>query len=108
VHAAARSPEWAVVLESAKTLFAEKVDVGVARERIQKDLDWQYRDWGVGSAGEDEVRERLRADGYTTLADDPGAPGAIKTAAANQALAVWTRQHLVTTDGSRLDARPDG
>ena len=32
--------------------------IGVAREKIQKGLDWKYNDWGVGAMSEQEVRER--------------------------------------------------
>ena len=80
--------------------------IGVAREKIQKDLDWTYHDWGVGDMSEQDVRERLQALGYTALAADPVAPRQIKHAAAREALAVWTREHLVTIDASDIDARP--
>ena len=56
---------------------------------------------------EDDIRARLREQGYATLAADPGAPAAIKQAAADEALAVWTDEHLVTIDASRIDARPE-
>ena len=49
----------------------------------------------------------LRERGYATLADDPGGPAAIKQAAADEALAVWTDEHLVTFDASAIDARPE-
>ena len=80
--------------------------VGVARERIQKDATWTYEDWGVRAMGEEDVRARLREQGYARLADDPAAPAAIKRAADAAALAVWTDEHLVTIDASRLDERP--
>ena len=64
--------------------------VGVAREKVQKDLDWQYNDWGVNALSEDEVRQRLQKDGYKRLAADPDAPRKIKDAAASKTLAVWT------------------
>jgi hypothetical protein len=88
-------------------LFARPLGVGVARERVQKDLDWSYDDWGVGALDEEEVRLRLAEDGYTVLAEDPEAPRAIRAAASRQALAVWTKEHLVTIDDSRIDARPE-
>lgn len=53
------------------------------------------------------MRALLRERGYVTLADDPGAPAAIKQAAADEALAVWTDEHLVTFDASAIDARPE-
>jgi hypothetical protein len=41
------------------------------------------------------------------LAADPAAPRQIKAAASREALAVWTGEHLVTIDESRIDAQPD-
>jgi uncharacterized protein (TIGR02118 family) len=107
LHEAARTGEWQAVREDGATLFAQPIGVGIARERIQKDLDWTYNDWGVPALREDDVRERLADDGYSELASDPDAPRKIKTAASRQALAVWTREHLVTIDDSRIDARPE-
>ena len=106
LHRAVKTPEWRALGEDGATLFASPMGVGVARERIQKDVDWKYNDWGVGAMSEQDVRERLETLGYTTLAADAGAPRQIKQAAARQALAVWTREHLVTIDDSRIDARP--
>jgi hypothetical protein len=80
--------------------------VGIARERIQKDASWTRRDWGAGAMSEEEIRARLAEQGYDALAADPGAPAAIKRAAEDEALAVWTDEHLVTIDASRIDARP--
>jgi uncharacterized protein (TIGR02118 family) len=109
LRAAVDSPEWQAVRDDGATLFAEPLGVGVARERIQKDPagGWTYNDWGVGSMSEEQIRERLAEEGYATLAADPGAPRAIKEAAAQEALAVWTTEHLVTFDASRIDARPE-
>jgi uncharacterized protein (TIGR02118 family) len=106
LHDAAQSAEWRAVREDGDSLFARPVGVGVARERIQKDFDWTYDDWGVGELNEDEIQRRLAQDGYAALASDADAPRQIKAAAARQALAVWTREHLVTIDDSRIDARP--
>jgi uncharacterized protein (TIGR02118 family) len=108
LHAAAASAEWQALREDGATLFARPLGVGVARERVQKDLDWTYHDWGVGALDEEQVRLRLAGDGYAALAEDPGAPQAIRAAASRQALAVWTEEHLVTIDDSRIDARPEG
>lgn len=105
--AALDSPEWATVLEDGRHLFAEPVGVGVARELVQKELDWRYRDFGVGALGREGVAERLAAWGYRRLAADPGAASTLVEAAAHEALAVFTAEHLVTIDGSRLDVRPD-
>jgi uncharacterized protein (TIGR02118 family) len=101
------SDEWQAVRDEADTLFADPVGVGIARERIQKDLDWSYNDWGAPAMTEDEIRERLAAQGYATLAADADAPRKIKAAAEAQALAVWTHEHLVTIDDSRIDERPE-
>jgi uncharacterized protein (TIGR02118 family) len=109
LHAAVASPEWQAVAEDGATLFAQPMSVGVARERIQKDPagGWAPNDWGAKAMSEDEVRARLAEQGYSALAADPGAPGAIKRAAERDALAVWTAEHLVTIDESRIDARPE-
>jgi uncharacterized protein (TIGR02118 family) len=107
LHAAVASPEWQALAEDGAMLFAQPMGVGVARERIQKDASWTPRDWGVGDMSEDDVRALLRERGYTTLAADPDAPAAIKRAAADEALAVWTDEHLVTFDASAIDARPE-
>jgi hypothetical protein len=56
---------------------------------------------------EDEIRARLKSEGYLSLADDPEAPRKIKAAAEKQQLGVWTPHHLVTLDESRIDARPE-
>jgi uncharacterized protein (TIGR02118 family) len=106
LQAAVRSDEWQALVDDGATLFAQPMGVCVARERVQKDLDWTYHDWGVGELTEEEVRERLVGDGYTTLANDPDAPAKLEAAAAREALAVWTREHLVTIDDSAIDARP--
>ena len=52
------------------------------------------------------MRQRLERQGYSRLATDPNAPRQIKAAAAKQALAVWTGQHIVTIDESQIDERP--
>jgi uncharacterized protein (TIGR02118 family) len=107
LQAARKSAEWQTLSEDGATLFTYPMGVGVARERVQKDLDWQYNDWGVGALSEDEVRQRLRTDGYGRLAADPKAPEQIKDAAAGKTLAVWTWEHIVTIDASAIDERPD-
>jgi uncharacterized protein (TIGR02118 family) len=107
LQSARKSPEWQALSEDGATLFTYPMGVGVARERVQKDLDWQYHDWGVNALSEDEVRERLQKDGYKRLAADPDAPRQIKDAAAARALAVWTWEHIVTIDSSQIDERPE-
>ncbi len=107
LEVAVASPEWQALREDGATLFTYPLGVGVARERIQKDLDWTYHDWGASEMADDEIRARLAEQGYASLAADPAAPGKIRAAAANEALAVWTHEHLVTIDDSRIDARPE-
>ena len=107
LHRAAQSPEWKAMQADGVDLFGPNIGCVVARERIQKDFDWTYKDWGVGALDEDAIRQRLKDNHYTALAEDPGAPGKIKKAASNEALAIWTDKHLVTIDESLIDARPD-
>jgi uncharacterized protein (TIGR02118 family) len=106
LRAAVNSSEWKALGEDGATLFASPMGVGVARERVQKDLDWRYNDWGVNAMSEEDIRQRLMQQGYATLAADRDAPRKIKTAAGRQALAVWTREHIVTIDESGIDTRP--
>ncbi len=56
---------------------------------------------------EDEIRTRLRNEGYGSLARDPQAPAKIKAAAVAGKLGIWTPHHLVTLDESRIDVRPE-
>ena len=107
LHSAAKSPEWQAAQEDGETLFGADVGIGVAIERIQKEFDWTYKDWGVGAMDEAAIRERLKDNHYFTLAADPDAPAKLKKAAANGALAIWTDKHLVTIDDSAIDVRPD-
>ena len=65
---------------------------------VIKDFDWKYNDWGGNAMSEADIRERLKREGYATLAADAEAPPKIKTAASRQELAVWTREHTVTRD----------
>jgi uncharacterized protein (TIGR02118 family) len=106
VRHAVKSPEWRALREDGATLFAVPMGIGVAREGIQKDLNWKYQDWGVNAMSVEDVRERLKRQGYEALAADPDAPRRIKAAAVEEALAVWTAEHLVTIDDSAIDARP--
>jgi uncharacterized protein (TIGR02118 family) len=106
LHAAVASPEWIALREDGTTLFSSPLGVVVARERIQKDYDWTYNDWGVGALDEEQIRRRLLEDGYLALAADGAVSRSIKAAASREALAVWTNEHLVTLDESHIDARP--
>ncbi len=107
LHAAVRTPEYQALREDGATLFTYPLGVGVARERVQKEFDWTYNDFGVNAMSEDDVRRRLAEQGFATLAADPDAPRTVKAAAANKTLAVWTWEHIVTIDDSRIDARPE-
>jgi hypothetical protein len=89
-------------------LFAEEKGVVIGREYVQKDETWSPRDWGVLALDEDGIRERLRREGYAALAADASAPAKIRTATEAGKLGVWTPEHLVTLDDSRIDARPHG
>jgi uncharacterized protein (TIGR02118 family) len=101
------SPEWQAVQEDARTLFLPQMGIVIGTEYVQKDDTWKPRDYGALSMSEDEIRERLQREGYKTLAADPTAPAKIKAAAQAEMLGVWTPEHLVTLDASRIDARPE-
>jgi uncharacterized protein (TIGR02118 family) len=101
------SPAWQAVREDGAILFAEPIGIVIGRENVQKEISWTYNDWGVGELDDATIRRRLTDWGYLSLARDPRSPAILREAAAGQALAVWTDEHLVTTDASRLDARPD-
>jgi uncharacterized protein (TIGR02118 family) len=103
---AAASTEWRAAREHGEMLFATPIGVGVARERVQKEIGWTYNDWSVGTMDVEEIRQRLSDQGYTALAGDPDGPAKLKAAAARQALAVWTSEHLVTVDETDIDIRP--
>ena len=108
LHRATATPEWRAVQDDAAFLFAQPVGIGIAHERVQKDVDWRYNDWGATAMTAAEIRERLIDHGYSTLlASKPELPELIKAASASETLAVWTEEHLVTTDHSHIDVRPD-
>ena len=93
--------------EDGKTLFCEQKGIVIGREYVQKDESWKPRDYGALLMSEDEIRARLVNEGYQALVDqDPAAPAKIKVAASKNQLGVWTPDHLVTLDESRIDARP--
>jgi hypothetical protein len=56
---------------------------------------------------EADIRDRLADQGYKTLTADAKYAAQIKQADEAHMLCVWTNEHLVTIDGSRIDARPD-
>jgi uncharacterized protein (TIGR02118 family) len=99
-------PEWQTLREDGVGLFASPISGIVARERVQKEIGTEARRWGAAEMSEEVIREKLREQGYRQLADDPKAPGQIKAADENGALAVWTWEHIVTIDDSGIDARP--
>jgi uncharacterized protein (TIGR02118 family) len=104
---AVTSPEWRAMEEDGRTLFCEQKGIVIGREYVQKDDSWKPRDYGSLSLTEEEIAARLASEGYKALlAADPGAPAKIKAAAAKDQLGVWTPDHLVTLDDSRIDARP--
>lgn len=89
------------------TLFAQPVAVVVARERIQKWEGHPQPDFNeVAGWSTAEIRQRLLAQGYTALASTSGVARALQDAAQAGAIAVWTDEHVVTIDASRIDARP--
>ena len=105
---AVKSPEWAAMEEDGATLFCPEKGIVIGREYVQKDENWKPRDYGSLSMSEDEIRARLLKEGYSkALAADPAIPGKIKAAAQKNQLGVWTSDHLVTLDDSRVDVRPD-
>jgi uncharacterized protein (TIGR02118 family) len=102
-----KSPEWQAMEEEGRSLFYQKKDYVIGREYIQKNENWQPRDFGALSMTEDQIRERLASQGYKTLAADPTVPGRIKSAAAKGKIAVWTWEHLCVWEEPWIDARPD-
>jgi uncharacterized protein (TIGR02118 family) len=105
---AVASPEWGALAQDGETLFAQPAGTVIARERIQKWEGRPLKDYGVPGLSENDIRDRLRREGFSGLAADPRAPGQIKDASAAGCLAVWTTEHIVTIDESHIDARPDG
>lgn len=104
---AVASPEWQALREDGRDLFAQPMGVGVARELVQKEIGEEPKRSEVADWSEAEIRVRLEQEGYVSLLADPSAPAKIAAAARKGLLAVWTAEHLVTIDDSRIDARPD-
>lgn len=107
LHHAHQTPEWAELRADGDTLFTRIMGVGIASERVQKEVDVPVRRWGAAEMTEDEIRDQLRSQGYKTLAADPDGPRKLKAADDAGALAVWTWEHIVTIDDSAIDARPE-
>jgi len=101
------SPEWEQAREDGLMLFAEPKGLVIARETVQKWDSVPVRRTTVAGWTEEEIQTRLLLEGYTGLAADPSAASRIRAAADAGKLAVWTAEHLVTIDASRIDARPD-
>jgi len=106
LHAAVKTPQWDALRADAANLFTGPMGVGVAREMVQKEFGQQPRRWAEGLS-ESDIRDKLSDQGYKSLIADPTAAAKIKAADAANLLAVWTSEHLVTIDSSRIDARPD-
>ncbi len=104
---AQQSPEWAALRADGDTLFTRVMGIGVAHEIVQKEFDVPVRHWGAIDMSEDQIREKLREQGYASLADDPNGPRKLKTADESGALCVWTWEHIVTIDESAIDVRPE-
>lgn len=101
------SPEAEPLRADGATLFARPAAIVIARERLQKDDKLGRTDHEATFMSEDEIRARLKQQGYHALAADPDIPHQIKAAAMNGTLAVWTPEHIVTIDATRIDARPE-
>jgi uncharacterized protein (TIGR02118 family) len=106
LHEAVKTPQWDALREDARNLFTAPMGVGVARELVQKEIGQQPRRWAEGMSDSD-IRDKLRQQGYRSLADDATAAARIKAADEANLLAVWTDEHLVTIDASRIDSRPE-
>jgi uncharacterized protein (TIGR02118 family) len=106
LHAAVASREWEALREDGAQLFARPMGIGVARELVQKEIGDEPGLSEVADWKEDRIRRRLQDEGYASLAADPSVPCKIRAAALSGNLAVWTSEHLVTIDASRIDARP--
>ena len=107
LYAAVASPEWGALREDGAQLFAQPMGVGVARELVQKEIGAEPGLSEVADWKEDRIRRKLEEEGYASLAADPSVPCKIRAAALSGNLAVWTSEHVVTIDASRIDARPD-
>ena len=101
------SPEWQALREDGATLFAQPMAVVIARERVQKGEELGKKDHPAAEWSEEEIRGQLEKQGYRSLAADPDIPRKLKKAAMTRMLSVWTPEHIITIDDSRIDARPE-
>jgi uncharacterized protein (TIGR02118 family) len=100
------SPEWKAMEEDGRTLFHPKMGIVIGREYVQKDENWKPRTYGALELSVDEIRAKLREQGYKSLSTDPLAPAKIKEAAEKGQLAVWTDEHIAVFGDWILDSRP--
>jgi uncharacterized protein (TIGR02118 family) len=100
------SPEWKAMEEDGKTLFHPKKGIVIGREYVQKDEHWKPRTYGALEMTEAQVRMKLLAQGYKSLASDPNAPARIIAAAKKGQLAVWTEDHIALFGDHIYDSRP--
>jgi uncharacterized protein (TIGR02118 family) len=108
LQAAFKSPEAEPLREDGATLFARPACVIIAREKVQKWDGKSRTDLSpVKSMSEDEIRAKLKSQGFAELAADPNGPKKIKSAAEAGTLMVWSPEHIVTIDDAKIDARPE-
>ena len=107
LYRAVASPEWKALREDGATLFANPIGVGIARELVQKEFGQEPRRWAEGMS-ESDIRDRLSSQGFRKLTSDPKYAAQIKKADEAHMLCVWTDEHIVTIDESRIDERPVG
>ncbi|HEU0074621.1 MAG TPA: EthD family reductase [Dehalococcoidia bacterium] len=100
------SPEWKAMAEDGKTLFHPTMAIVIGREYVQKDEHWKPRTYGALGMTEEQIRMKLLAQGYKSLASDPNAPARIIAAARKGQLAVWTDDHIALFGDHIYDARP--
>ena len=101
-----QSPEWAAMEADCQTLFQPKKGIVIGHEYVQKDETWKPRDYGALNMTDDQIRIRLLAQGYKSLASDPNIPARIKAAAAKGQIAVWTDDHFAMFGDHIYDIRP--
>jgi hypothetical protein len=92
--------------EDGKTLFCEQKGIVIGHEYVQKDENWKPRDYGALEMTEAQIRMKLLAQGYKSLASDPNVPARIIAAAKKGQIAVWTEDHIAIFGDYIYDARP--
>ena len=104
--AALKSPQWAAMEADGDTMFVKEKGIVIGKEFVQKDENWKNRDWGALALSEDQIRHKLKLQGYDELAADPDGPAKVRRAAEKGRLAVWTPERIATWDESMIDMRP--